>query len=68
MVYPFPIDISSQAYTDGSRNIMGWRECKSQRIRISDRKQCPLYVTGSRNHEILIIWLYKQDMNNDNTS
>lgn len=26
MAYPFPIDISIQAYTEGSRNIMGWRE------------------------------------------
>lgn len=31
MVYPFPIDISIQAYTEGSRNIMGWRE--SVRVR-----------------------------------
>lgn len=31
MAYPFPIDITIQAYTEGSRNIMGWRE--SVRVR-----------------------------------
>lgn len=66
--YPYPIDASTiQACVEGSRNIregMG-RYGKSQRTRTSGRKQRLLYMTDSCNHEILIIWLHKQDMNND---